>query len=226
MPTPPDAENQDGLTRPLSECLAYVFPTPLALHHWPDSLALNADLKAYIERSEAEERGAEDAKTKSNVGGWHSDVRFLLREEPCLKALRERIMALATPLTESMMMGKKDFTYQLEGWANVLRRGSYNTMHVHPGSTWSGVYYVTDSAAQTDPAAKSGNENLSGTIEFFDPRPGAAASPSHENRMQRRSVFKPPAGAMIIFPSWLQHMVHPYCGDEARLSVAFNVKVQ
>jgi hypothetical protein len=28
---------------------------------------------------------------------------------------------------------------------------------------------------------------------------------------------------MVVFPSWLKHMVHPYYGSGERISVAFNV---
>jgi len=30
---------------------------------------------------------------------------------------------------------------------------------------------------------------------------------------------------MLIWPSWVKHMVHPYVGDEPRISIAFNVNV-
>jgi hypothetical protein len=30
---------------------------------------------------------------------------------------------------------------------------------------------------------------------------------------------------MIVFPSWLQHFVHPYFGGAERISVAFNVSI-
>ncbi|MEL6371153.1 MAG: TIGR02466 family protein [Pseudomonadota bacterium] len=215
----------ETLSRPIKECLAYIFPTPLALHQWPDSDALNAELAAVVKEAEAAAEPASPHKAKSNVGGWHSDVRFIHRDEPCLARLRARITTLADEFTGAMVADPTRFDVTIEGWANVLRDGSYNSLHMHPGCTWSGVYYVTDAGLPPDPQNPS-PEDILGTIEFLDPRPGAVASVMPENRMERRSVFNPPAGAMIMFPSWLQHMVHPYRGDGERISVAFNVKLQ
>jgi hypothetical protein len=31
---------------------------------------------------------------------------------------------------------------------------------------------------------------------------------------------------MLMFPSWLQHCVHPYFGDAPRISIAFNVRFE
>jgi hypothetical protein len=30
---------------------------------------------------------------------------------------------------------------------------------------------------------------------------------------------------MLLFPSWLQHTVHPFAGDGERISIAFNVLI-
>jgi hypothetical protein len=41
-----------------------------------------------------------------------------------------------------------------------------------------------------------------------------------------RYLIDPAPGLMIVFPSWLKHMVHPYYGTGERISVAFNVEVE
>ena len=48
-------------------------------------------------------------------------------------------------------------------WANVNRAGHGNEFHSHPGSFWSGVYYVDDGGIGADPS-------LGGELEFMDPR--------------------------------------------------------
>ena len=209
---------KEPLARPIQDCVQMVFPTPIAVHHWPDSDGLNAELSALILAEAARDAGL----ARSNVGGWHSDMDFLLRPEPCLARLRGRVQAMTDAMTAAMMKPGK-LRFRIEGWANLLRRGQYNSIHLHPNSTWSGVYYVTGNPPPARP--EDGDPAYSGKIEFVDPRPGASAAYTVENAMQQRSMLNPEAGTMILFPSWLQHQVHPYFGPEARISIAFNVLV-
>ncbi len=44
-------------------------------------------------------------------------------------------------------------------------------------------------------------------------------------RFAGRQVIAPEPGMMVVFPSWLQHCVHPFFGKLVRISVAFNVVV-
>ena len=58
-------------------------------------------------------------------------------------------------------------------WANINRSGHGNEFHSHPGSFWSGVYYVDDGGIAADPS-------LGGELEFMDPRgPGPAMYAPH-----------------------------------------------
>lgn len=206
----------EPLARPITECVRMIFPTPLASHPWPDSEGLNAELEALVLRLERE-HGAASAG-RSNIGGWHSTTDFLSRSEPCIVRLNARIRTLIGAMTRAMMKPGVNPRVTVEGWANVLRAGQYNALHLHPNSTWSGVYYVTG-----NPPPDGGDAAFSGKIEFADPRPGASASYTIENTMQQRTMLNPSAGTMIAFPSWLQHHVHPYFGPAHRISVAFNV---
>ena len=211
-----DKARDEPLARPIEDCVQLVFPTPIALHVWPDSQGLNAALKQAILAEEAKSPGLD----RSNVGGWHSPMDFLLRPQPPQQRLMGRIRSMVGAMTDAVMKPGR-YSFKVEGWANVLRKGQYNSIHQHPNSTWSGVYYVT---GNPPPAEGEGTE-YSGKIEFIDPRPGASATYSIENTMQRRSLISPDPGGMIVFPSWMQHLVHPYFGPEERISIAFNVLV-
>lgn len=212
------AEDADArLARPVRDCTTMVFPTPVTVHPWPGSEALDAELAALVRRLEAAEPGL----ARSNVGGWHSGTDFIHRDEPCVRRLKARARALVGAATAAMMRAGEG-RVAMEGWANLLRRGQYNGVHLHPNSTWSGVYYVTGNAK---PGPGEGDPAFSGKIEFVDPRPGASATYSVESMMQRRCLIDPDAGTMILFPSWLQHMVHPYFGPGDRISIAFNALV-
>ncbi len=208
-------EAGESLSAPIERCVQTIFPTPVAIHLWPDSEALNDELARLVREEEAKSPGL----ARSNVGGWHSEMGFLFRDAPPLKRLLARIRTMTAEMTRAMMKpGRHRFS--VEGWANLLRRGQYNSLHLHPNSTWSGVYYVTG-----NPAPEAGASPLSGKIEFVDPRPGASATYTVENAMQSRVTLSPAAGTMLLFPSWLQHQVHPYEGPGERISIAFNVLV-
>jgi len=191
-----------------------IFGTPLVIRDWPQSEAMNAELQRLI----AELRASVPGVGKSNVGGWHSPPDFIRGAAPALAGLRERIRAVVVDLTQ-LLMEPGDYGFGVDGWANVLSAGDYNGPHNHPNATWSGVYYLTG----TPPGGA--NAAVGGKIEFFDPRPAAGMVYAADNMLQRRCLFAPRPGCMLVFPSWLQHMVHPHSGVGERVSIAFNVTV-
>jgi Putative 2OG-Fe(II) oxygenase len=83
---------------------------------------------------------------------------------------------------------------------------------------WFGVYYV--SGGQPD-----SNDPCNGTLELIDPRAGANNFP-FEVGFFGRYLAEPIPGLMVMFPSWLKHMVHPFSGSGERISISFNVNVQ
>jgi uncharacterized protein (TIGR02466 family) len=193
------------------------FATPIANYRWPDSGELNAELAALVLDEESREPGV----SRSNIGGWHSGLDFLDREAPMIAALRDRIENFVTDLNEAVFSDDADRQprdFSLEGWANVLRDGGYNSLHSHPNSFWSGVYYVTGNNA-------SDEYPFSGKLELVDPRPGASLEYVDSTRLYGRFLVNPSPGQMIVFPSWLQHFVHPCRGNEPRISIAFNASL-
>jgi uncharacterized protein (TIGR02466 family) len=192
------------------------FGTPIIAYPWPDSDALNAALKALILAKEKESSGM----TRSNVGGWHSGTEFFTWDAECIRALFSRIQQLTIALTRSITLtpeGPRKFNYRLDGWANVNRRGSYNTVHNHPNCLWSGVYYVSPGL----PDAAAGPQN--GKLELLDPRVGANLMYVKGTILESRYLIDPLPGLMVMFPSWLNHLVHPFQGEGERISVAFNI---
>jgi uncharacterized protein (TIGR02466 family) len=193
------------------------FATPIINYLWQDAEDLNAALAAVILEAE----GSTEGLTRSNVGGWHSDLRFLERREPCITALRTRLHDFVADLNRAVFRNDANAPAEhfiIDAWANVMRRGHYHSPHRHPNAFWSGVYYVTGNP----PVA---GQPSSGKLELFDPRPGADLNYAEGSSLSGRFLLCPSPGQMIIFPSWLEHWVHPYHGDDARLSIAFNVRL-
>ena len=195
-----------------------LFATPVVNLRWPDADRLCSALEQHILALEKSHTGIE----KSNVGGWHSNMAFLQSDEPAVTELKAGIEQRILELNAGIFDGDSGHTgsqFRLDGWANVLRHGGYNSLHSHPNAFWSGVFYVNDNDAVD-------KRPFSGKLELIDPRPEASVTYAEHTRLYGRFLLNPVAGQMIVFPAWLKHQVHPYFGDRARISVAFNVVLE
>jgi uncharacterized protein (TIGR02466 family) len=105
----------------------------------------------------------------------------------------------------------------LESWFNFGGRGTYQAAHRHPFSTLSAVYYH-----QTN--------GQDGNICFKAPCAAHSAFVLWQftNAVTTKDavVISPQVGKIIIFPSYLLHMVYENKTEDERISVAFNFSVQ
>lgn len=196
-----------------------LFATPVAAVMLPDAEARNAELEEIILRRRAER----PTVGASNIGGWHSTRDFAQwggkRGEELLAVAR----SVATQMTSDRNGKPVQPDWNMEAWANVNGPGDSNACHYHPGSFWSGTYYVRDGGCADDPS-------LGGEFEMFDPRGPApmmhapALKFGGEDGLSAGSAetIQPRPGLLFLFPSFLLHAVRPYRGDGLRISVAFN----
>lgn len=96
-------------------------------------------------------------------------------------------------------------------WATLLEAGGRQLPHIHPRSSWSGVFYVAlpNELQQRDPSA--------GALEFGTP-------PTHlrlRTRPQTR-IVAPMPGRLVIFPSHVWHRTLEFDAVGQRISVAFD----
>jgi len=197
-----------------------MFPTPIIHFDLPNSAALNADLKAVIERQETTDKGTEH----SNFGGWQSS--WDMEKWGGMPAVR--LIAFAKNAANRVTCNRTgqpvSISWKTNMWANVNRTGHGNEFHSHPGSFWSGVYYVDDAGIGAD-------ASLGGELEFMDPRgpgvtmyaPQLAFNVPGGLSVGANEVVLPKAGRMVLFPAWILHQVRPYKGNAVRISVAFNL---
>ncbi len=193
--------------------VAQLFGTPVLEHQWADDSGLNDRLRAVILAQEQQDGGEQ----RSNAGGWHSKGDFDRWAGEAGQALIGRIGAQinqATALYYRQTGGKDAIRWRLTLWANVNRTGHFNRVHIHPGCTWSGVYYVD--AGDPDTAD-------SGAFVLQHPNLGAVMSFFPDLTPQSYAV-QPRAGLCLVFPSYLPHEVYPYRGSRPRISVAFNAR--
>ena len=206
-----------------------LFATPLVTYEVPDAAALNVDLRRVIEQREQTQPTAQ----RSNLGGWQSSWDMdRWGGVPAIK-----LLAIGRNLANRVTTDRKGnvgtgphpgyvVTWTANMWANVNRSGHGNEFHSHPGSFWSGVYYVDDGGIADD-------ESLGGELEFMDPRGPLPAMFAPHLAVAMRGGLEagatarvvPKAGRLVMFPSWLMHQVRPYRGAATRISIAFNLTV-
>jgi uncharacterized protein (TIGR02466 family) len=207
-----------GLLRSLAGArLRHPFFVPLLTHRWEETEALNAELEAAV----IGRRQSGEGVRRSNVGGWHSEVGLLEWAGEAAHALVARMVAMANHATRLLLQEHEvaaapRFGWKVSAWANLNHAGDWNKMHFHSGSTWSGTYYV----AGGDPAPP--DRPGSGNLAFLDPLLAAQMS-FFSGILPQFHEVRPRPGLMVLFPSYLQHIVHPYLGERPRISIAFNL---
>lgn len=114
-----------------------------------------------------------------------------------------------------------DVDWQLQAWANINRNGDYHNLHNHPYCYLSGTYYVQVPQKYNTGVRSDLNP---GAISFYDPRPQAnMGAIKGDGQIDPEYRVQPVPGLMLLWPSFLHHLVHPNLSDELRISVSFNV---
>jgi uncharacterized protein (TIGR02466 family) len=201
--------------------LLELFPTPLLRHLWPDSEALNAELRDVILARMRVAHG-ESTWQGSNIGGWHSPKDLDTWPHPCVGVLSTRIQTLVQEMVARVVARPleahlRDWSFY--AWANVSYRGAKNASHVHShekNTIWSGIYYV-DAGEDASVSAPSG-------VTKFEDRSGVPKEViGNPDPFEREFSVTPQPGLMVLFSSKLWHRVEPFEGTGARITVAFNV---
>jgi uncharacterized protein (TIGR02466 family) len=189
------------------------FPTPIHQVRFDGHSEFNAE----VARRVLAMRDQACSEKYSNVGGWqvHNDDFLKNLEEPYGSQLSQMFIQGVRGAVESLVELSEHPPVEpfIECWQNVNNRGDSNTVHVHPGSTWSGVYYVA-----TDLDAH-------GEIFFIDPRVAALMSshPYNPFKCMNPVLVAPQPGMLVVFPSFLYHGVTTYEGHSPRIAIAFNL---
>ena len=198
-----------------------LFATPVVISDVADAAALNTELRAAIEKHQKAHPGTH----ASNLGGWQSDWDM----DRWGGAAAIKLLAIgrntASKVTTNRQGQPVSISWRANMWANVNKSGHGNEFHSHPGSFWSGVYYVDDGGIAADPS-------LGGELEFMDPRgPGPAMYAPHLAfgaaglSVGANETVQPRTGRLVMFPAWLLHQVRPYRGTAERVSIAFNLSL-
>jgi len=194
--------------------LSVLFGTPIFVRKSFLEPAANEGLEKAVRTRAAAEQGVR----VSNVGGWQSQADFFDWREPevtKLGAELDRAVAQFIFFGRQAAKDQKELKLWKAGWANINRAGDYNILHNHPGQDLAAIYYVK---------AKVTN-GTGGHLELRDPRPAAGFCNFPKLFSAGPLQLAPEPGMLVMFPSWVEHMVHPHHGAEDRISIAINIKL-
>lgn len=190
-----------------------LFPTPIWTIQFENYKIVNEEMYQFIKNQQSNDQ---KGINKSNVKGWHSNDFELNDDEP-QKFIKFISNSIEQVMTDMKWEKNKQSVKINNMWAIINTGGSANLRHQHGNSTISGAYYVR--------APKD-----SGDIVFYDPRPAPIYShPNVESpnllNAQVNSIT-PKEGAMVLFPSYLDHSVNENLSNEERIVISFNIKIQ
>ncbi len=147
----------------------------------------------------------------SNMGGWQSEDKLHQDGNADIQWLINQFTGFATACATNYLGDKfKGKLVLNSSWVNVNPKGCWNAPHMHSPADWSGVAYLNVKDEHT-------RNEKDGNIVFIDPAPYGA-------RLGRDSTIflKPVTGMLVLFPSYLMHMVAPHTGESDRISIALN----
>lgn len=133
----------------------------------------------------------------------HNDVEF----QPLLDSVAFHVQQFA-----KMHGSEADYTNNYS-WLNISKAGDWQEFHTHNANIFSAVYYVN---------APEG----SGRILFEDPKEPdmfPVKNIREKNQLSYTRIhYTPKSGLLLIFRSYLRHLVEPGTNADPRISIALN----
>lgn len=194
-----------------------IFPSHIVVGKLPSSTKLNRELAREIDiLSEMDADGIRWSK-KNYVEGYssYSSLTQLHHTSPHFSELEKKLRPYVRQFVKKLEWDLLDKKIEMTTcWANRMGKGTHHTLHLHPLSVISGVYFVSCPPG-------------SSPFKIEDPRmERLMASPPRKSSGQWKNKpyieFQPKPGEFILFESWMKHEVPPHRGDKPRMSISFN----
>jgi uncharacterized protein (TIGR02466 family) len=152
-----------------------------------------------------------EGKYHSNAGN-HVSVDSYVLHDARLERVKNFIDDGVKNYVNSIIIPKNNIEfYVTQSWFNYTKPGQFHHRHNHPNSILSGVFYFN-----ADPEKDK--------IQFSNDIYRTISIPAKEWTIRNSKTWWVPVatGDLIIFPSYLEHMVEQTVSDETRISLAFN----
>ena len=188
------------------------------IHMWfPTSIY---EAKEIISRDENEKliKTSLDIKERVPSGGenWNCNIYNTLETHDLINDdnFQNLINVITQHVDEYIRAYGSDHKYKcFEGWINVGSTGTYQEFHTHPNSTISAVYYAK--------MPEGG-----GSIVFENPvEPDMLpikGIKENNNLNFKSAKYNPDQGTLLLFRSYLRHMVMVGTNKDPRITFAFN----
>ena len=190
-----------------------VWATYLVKRTLPGFDAHAGGLLAHIEAQEARE---------ADFTARYHEQRFFSADHPSVRWLRAGVDETVGAFIRQSGVTRQ-VTWSLFSWYNINRLGDHHAPHTHPRSYLSGTFYLQvppPPERLDDPRAQPA------CISFYDPRSAAnMVAAGSEYDAKPSHVVRPTPGTLLLWPSPVQHYVHPNLSEERRVSISFNVIV-
>jgi uncharacterized protein (TIGR02466 family) len=165
------------------------------------------DLLRDIQTLSRRDRVGRDWSRENYRGGYtsYASLSDLHRRTPAFSEFADRLDPHVRAFVKAQ--GWKRTRLEMTNcWMNIMPRHTYHTLHLHPHSVVSGVYYVSVPKGSV-------------ALKLEDPRMS-----SYMNAPTRALYheIKPKAGMFVLFESWLRHEVPPNQSSDPRISISFN----
>ena len=175
---------------------------------WQTSLAIN---NSKLKQRADELRLYTEGVKITNQQGWQS--KSVGTEDIVLTEFKTVLDQVVSKCASSVELPDLKF---MNLWFNINPPGAYNTLHNHQDSILSGVYYIDV------PESNMGNIEFlrEDDIQYYMP-----TLKKYNQFTSQKAVYKPEAGMLLLFPSWLKHQVLSNQSNSDRYSLSFNYGV-
>ena len=181
-----------------------IFPLKVYNFLFKDKDRFNSKLIKTINKYKKNENSIE----KSNKGGYHSLLDIHLKSIDIFDELNNRILDVVNGIIIENDYKHLDKIKELSSmWFIVNNKNDYNTNHMHPGSWFSGAYYIKVP------------DNESKYLVFEDPLQIRNYNQDSPNSYMKKVI----EGMLLIFPGWVNHAVPKNDTNEERIVISFNI---
>jgi uncharacterized protein (TIGR02466 family) len=222
-----------------AELIAFksLFPSPLGYVNFGES---NRELNKQLVEDIEIHRGKYDSEERTfrgNNNSWQSEGQ-LERRYTSFEKLRKQIDEAAKPILKHSGY-KEEALPNLKVtnlWANIIFDvGGFSFPHIHPTHTavWTGVYYPHGAEYEDlnnfveEDIIQLHRQKGEGALVLFDPSRDqkqliSSAVDDKEYYGGEVTIF-PRESLLLLFPSWMPHMVMPLTTKTKRYSISFSI---
>ena len=181
-----------------------IFPVKVYNFLFKDRKKFNSELIKAINKHKTKE----DSIERSNKGGYHSLLDINMKSIDVFDELNNRIIDVVNGIIIKEDYKHLDKIEELSSmWFIINKKNDYNSTHMHPGSWFSGAYYIKVP------------ENDSKYLVFEYQLQIRNYNQDTPNSFMKEVM----EGMLLIFPGWFNHAVPKNNTDEERIVISFNI---